>query len=159
PDMGKLQHVPLLQQAIAGDEQAHPDGRPGGDYLEVRPYGPGDPLRLAVWKIYARTGQLLVRLPEKAITASRRTLVYFVAGPGDEPSAGIARAVLETGQLGNDYHFGADGADAMVRTAPEAVDQLVRSASARQRGGQGLAPFLDRGEAVGVRACILFVPP
>jgi hypothetical protein len=159
PNAGQPTQVALKQQALAGDEQAHPEGRAAGDYLEMRQYGPGDPLRFIMWKVYARTGELLVRMPERAVTPSRKTLVYFVAGPGDEPGAGLARSLLESGQLGNEYHFGADGSTAMMRTAGEALDQLVRSAPCRAAGGEGLESFLRRGETLGLGACILFVPP
>jgi hypothetical protein len=102
---------------------------------------------------------MLVRLPERAVSPCERTLAYLVAAEADEPAAGIARAMLENGSLGNDFLFGAEGADHPTRSTGEAVEQVLRSARARAQGGQGLAPFLAQGANHGIRACILFVPP
>jgi hypothetical protein len=158
PGCGKTRSISLLQQAVSGDTLAHPEGEPAGDLIEQRRYVPGDPLKLVLWKVFARTGRMLVRQPERAISHSQQTLAYFVAADGDEPSAGIARAVLESGSLGTDFHFGADGEEAMVQTIPEAVEQVLRSVRVRRESGQGLGEFLGRGEQMGLKACILFVP-
>src|SRR5262249_60945828 len=103
-------------------------------------------------------GRMLVRQPEKAISPSQRTLAYLVAAEEDEPAAGIARAVLENGALGNEYLFGAEGSDEPTRVVSDAVDQVVRSVNARSAGGMGLDGFLAKGESHGIQACILFVP-
>src|SRR5262249_41623961 len=76
----------------------------------------------------------------------------------DESSATIARAVLDAGRLGVNFLFGADGAESLAQTTPEALEQVARSVNARTNGGQGLPSFLERGAARGISACILFVP-
>jgi hypothetical protein len=158
PSCGQAHALPLLPQNIAGDVLAHPDGQAEGDLLEMRRYSPGDPLKRVLWKVYARTGRLLVRMPERAVAPCQKTMAYLVASEDDEPAAGIARAVLESGLLGTHFLFGTDGAEP-VRTAPEAVEQILRSAAARSDGGTGLEAFLDQGERLGMNACLLFVPP
>jgi hypothetical protein len=157
PDRGGVKGLQLLQQLIPGDEQGHPDGRRAGDLLEMRGYGPGDPLKHVLWKTWARTGRLLVRTPEQALSPCDKTLAYFVAGPADEPSAGITRAVLESGGLGAEFLFAADGGTPTA-SVPEAIEQLVRSRTERAQGGSGLGSFLAEGESRGLRACLLFVP-
>jgi Protein of unknown function DUF58 len=158
PHRGNLQDLQLVPQHDAGDAQGHPQGPPQGDLLEMRAYAPGDPLKNVLWKVFARTGQLLVRMPERAVQPCERTLAYLVAGPGDEPAAGIARKVLETGMLGRDFLFGADGEDAPTSSVDEAVRQIVRSANAWRYGAVGLEKFLALGAAEGIQACTLFVP-
>ncbi|MDR3636246.1 MAG: DUF58 domain-containing protein [Isosphaeraceae bacterium] len=158
PARGPLARPDVLPQFVSGDQLGHPSGRPEGDLIEMRRYAPGDPLKLVLWKLYGRTGRLLVRTPERAVSPSAATLAYFVAGLADEASAGVARGLIENGALGNDVTFRADGAPATTRAPGEAVNQVVRSVEARHQSGAGLASFLDEGEATGIRACILFVP-
>jgi len=147
-----------LTQYTTGDQDAHPEGSPNGDRIEMRRYSPGDPLRLVLWKIYARTGQLLVRMPERAFTPSVRAMTFFVAGKGDEPSANLLRTILEKRLLGPNFLFGADGAAALTSSVPEALDQLLHSVNHRAMGGAGLDQMLDQAEAQGSAACVLFVP-
>jgi hypothetical protein len=158
PSRGQVGGLRLLDQLVPGDQISHPEGKAVGDNIETRAYNPGDPLKLILWKVYARTGRLLVRQPELAVAPSDKTMAWLVAGQGDEPAAGIARAVLENGSLGRDYLFGADGADSPTRDASEALEQVVRSVNFRKEGAESLGNFLARGEAQGVSACVLFVP-
>ena len=116
--------------------------------------------RLVLWKIYARTGRLMVRMPERAVSPAEKTLAYLVAAPGDEPAAGIACAAIENDlKIGPDYLLHADGATACTRNVPEAVDQVVRSVNARSEGGTRLESLLVDGENQGIQACLMFVPP
>lgn len=158
PRRGPTARPDVLPQFVSGDQLGHPSGRPEGDLMEMRRYAPGDPLKLVLWKLYGRTGRLLVRTPERAVSPTEAVLAYFVAGQGDEASAGVARGLIEAGSLGNAATFGADGAPGATRNPAEAVSQVVRSVAARDQGGAGLAWFVDEGEAAGGRACILFVP-
>ena len=158
PYRGRVGRIELVQQYVPGDEVGHPEGKPEGDLIDMRRYSAGDPLRLVLWKVYARTGRMLVRSPERAVMRSQKTLVYFVAGADDEASAGVTRALLEIGSLGTDFWFRADGQAESTRDVRNAIDQVIRSSSCRDRGGEGLGKFLGRGEELGITACILFVP-
>jgi hypothetical protein len=158
PHCGQVKTLQLLAQDIPGDQCAHPEGQAAGDFIEMRRYVPGDPLKLVLWKVYARTGRMLVRMPERAVSPCEKTLAYLVAAEGDEAAAGITRAVLENGSLGSDFLFGADGAESPTQDIREAVASVARSANARELAGRGLASFLAAGEKQGIRACLLFVP-
>jgi hypothetical protein len=158
PDRGRVHRLELARQLEPGDELGHPEGKPEGDLIDMRRYAVGDPLKHVLWKVYARTGRLLVRMPERAVRPLRKTLVYFIAGEGDEPAAGIARALLEAGCFSPQFWFRADGQRTATCDVREAVHQIAASRSARDRGGEGLDSFLSRGEELGIKACILFVP-
>ncbi len=142
----------------AGDGHAHPAGEVEGDLVEMRRYGPGDPVRLIVWTAYARTRRLLVRMPERAVAPQPSTVAYFVAGPGDEPSASVARTFLEAGLLGPDFTFGADGCPTPATTPDDALAAIIGAAHHRDRGGEGLGPFLAAVPRERLGRCILFVP-
>jgi uncharacterized protein (DUF58 family) len=139
----------------AGAEDPDPRGGPEGDRVDMRKYGPGDPARMILWKVYARTRKAFVRVPERALEPSPRICAFLPADAGDEPAARLARTVLERGLLGTGWRFGADGAED-AHTLEEALEALARSGSTRVRGGLG--PFLERARRDGFGACVLLVP-
>jgi hypothetical protein len=148
----------LLQAMASGDLVSHPAGQPEGDLIEMRRYQPGDPIKRVLWKTFARTRTLMVRLPEKAIAPTKRTLAFFAVGAGDEAAASVARVALESGSLGTDWRFGCDGASEDARRVPEALAMVVRSRAAREHGGAGLAGFLDRATDFHAARLLLFAP-
>lgn len=159
PSMGRPTKLDLFEQFKPGDQLGHPDGQPIGDLVEMRRYQAGDPIKLVLWKVYARTGRVLVRTPERSVSPVERVLAYLVAGPGDEPAAGLARLAMEYQLLGSDVVFQAAGAPAPATTPKEAVDQIVRSVHSQDHGADDLDSFLGLGESRGTAACYLFVPP
>jgi hypothetical protein len=158
PSRGRAETIDILAQHKPGEGLGHPDGMPEGDLIDARKYGPGDPLKLVLWKVYARAGRMLVRTPERAVAPCDKILAYFVAGPGDERSAELARAALDLGRLGNDYLFAADGDSTTTSTAADAVEAIARSVNARSYGGDGFASFLNQGTSRQVRSCVIFAP-
>lgn len=159
PNVGALKEMPVLVTLSGGDDMPHPMGIEDGDRVELRRYVAGDPARFIHWKVYARARKLVVRVPERALTRARRTLAYLVAGPGDEPSAGAARVAVESGTLGAEWAFAADGTAGETDEVGPAVERIVRSIEAREEGALGLRAFVERAEKTGPAALVLFVPP
>ncbi|GAB4111088.1 MAG: hypothetical protein OHK0013_47060 [Sandaracinaceae bacterium] len=159
PHVGALRQLPLLVSMAGGDDIPHPMGVAEGDRTELRRYAPGDPARLIHWKVFGRTRQLMVRMPERALTRARRTVSYLVAGSADEASAAAARVAVESGALGADWVFAADGSTFDASEAHEAVAQIVASVAHRGNGASGLRGFVDRAERMGPASLVLFVPP
>ena len=81
PSQGKLHVDSLVQSLFSGDDQSDPRGEPHGDRVDMRRYAPGDPPRLILWKVFARTRKLMVRVPERAVVTQPRTCAYLVSGP------------------------------------------------------------------------------
>ena len=163
PRADQLRRLPLLT-AATGDDLPHPMGLEDGDRVDMRRYAPSDPARFIHWKVFARTRRLVVRVPERAISRSRRTVGYFVPGPDDDASAAAARVTLERAELGTEWVFGADLPEGTpsARTATNPTDGIalvLRSVRARARGGMGLGPFLENAERGGPVQAIVFVPP
>lgn len=160
PTTGALRAVPALASFAGGDDQPHPLGVEEGDRIELRRYAPGDPARFIHWKVFARTGKLMVRRHERALVQARRTVAYLVAGPGDDATAGAARVALETHALGSEWIFGADGGDAAgTSVVSDALALVVKSATYAERGASGLAAFLARADREGPASLVVFVPP
>ena len=163
PSVGALRNVPVVRAMSGGDDFYDPLGASQGDRADMRAYGPGDPVRLILWKVYAKTRNLVVRTPEKARSPTHKTVAYVVAGPGDEPAAGAARAAVQNGALGATWRLGADGCEHDATSADAAEELFARSGNGDPaRGGEGLTEFLARAAAdngrQGMSRAVLFVP-
>ncbi len=159
PRLGALRRVPVLTSLAGGDDVPHPMGLEDGDRVDLRRYAPGDPARLIHWKAFARNRKLVVRIPERALTRSRRTVAYQIAGPEDDATAAAARVAVEQKAFGDEWIFGADGAPEGTQSVDEALTLITRSIRERERGGVDLAAFVRRAEQEGPAMLILFAPP
>lgn len=159
PATGGLRDMRVIQGLSGGDQIGHPEGEPVGDRIDMRRYGEGDPIRYVLWKVYARSRELMVRTPERAFSPARQTIAYLVAGAGDEAAAGAARVAVESGAMGGDWRLGVDGASQIADAAGPAMDLILRSAGVDRAGsGAGLQRFMDAPEVGAGRRAMVFVP-
>lgn len=159
PSVGGLKQMHVVRTLSGGSDHSHPEGTPDGERLDLRSYAPGDPIKYVLWSVFARTRQLVIRTPERALSAARKTLAYLVAGAGDEPAAGAARVAVDMGALGGDWAFGADGVDEPAQTKDAALEALARSADTpRETGGRGLARFMRETASTHAARAVVFVP-
>jgi hypothetical protein len=159
PAKGSLDRMTLLDGLTGGDDLSDPRGMPEGDRVDMRQYTAGDSPRMILWKVYSRTRKLLVRVPERALTARPRFCAYFIAGPQDEPGAGFMRVILERGFLGDGWRFGADGTPRAAERLDEAIDILIRSAGVSPADTTQLPAFLQQAQKDGFSACLVVMPP
>ncbi len=158
--VGALRQMHVLRGLASGDDISHPEGPPQGDRYDMRHYVPGDPIRFILWKVFAKTRQLVIRTPERAISQARQTAVYMVADSSDEPAAGAARMAVDFGAFGGDWVLGADGSEGVATSREKALDLLVRSAGVSEaRAGGGLSSFLNTAAAGSMARAVVFVPP
>jgi uncharacterized protein (DUF58 family) len=158
PRLAGLSRLPALSSLASGDAAPHPMGLEDGDRLELRRYMPGDPARFIHWKVLARARRLMVRTPERALSVARRTAAFLIAAPNDDASAAVARLALERRMLGNEWVFATDVDVAGSERMDAALDALMRSIAARERGGEGLAAFFERVEREGPASLLVFAP-
>ncbi len=157
PALGRLRQIPCVHSRAGADGLSHPAGTPEGDRIDIRRYAPGDSSRDILWKVFARTRQLNVRVRERSLERAPRTVAYLLAGPGDEPAAAAARVALETGALGRDWIFGADGTKGSLADLDAALLAIARS-GASPPAEDGLAVFLREISGFGAESCVLFAP-
>jgi hypothetical protein len=159
PSVGQLKRVDVIRGMAGGEDISHPDGPQEGELYDLRHYSPGDPIRFVLWKVFARTRQLVVRAPERALSPIRQTCAYMVSGDGDEAAAGAARLAVEHGSFGSQWVLGADGSHEDATRKDQAIDVLARSADVEHRsGGKGLGEFLKRRGGGTVGRAVVFVP-
>lgn len=154
---------PIDQQTLVtslhiGEDVSDPAGEPVGDRVDMRRYAAGDPPRFILWKVLARSGKLMVRVPERAFSPTPRTCAYFVAGPHDEACAGLARSILENGVLGAGWRFGADGTPQPSSDVSAALSALAVSGNSESRANPGLAEYLQSAHKDGYQSCLVLVP-
>jgi hypothetical protein len=158
PAAGSLGSRVVLQNLVAGEDLSNPLGAPVGDRVDMRQYVLGDAPKTILWKVFARSRKLMVKVPEHAVAARPRYCAYLVAMPEDEPAAGLARDVLEGEMLGEGWRFGADGTPGFCSTKFEALRLLSRSGNYEVRQQpSGLGAFLHEAAAAGYRACFVFL--
>lgn len=143
-----------------GDDLSDPRGDLVGDRVDMRQYAAGDPPKLLLWKVYARSGRLMVRMPERAVSPTPRTCAYLVAFDQDEAIAGVMRSILESGVLGSGWRFGADGNQGHCSTVSEALTFLARSGNVALSGEPqvGLRAYLAQAARDGFNGCLVALP-
>ncbi len=156
PKTNTVKPLPLLQSLTAEDGIPNPSGDPDGDRMEIRPYVPGDSVRNIMWKVYARNRQLNVRLAEKSVFPSKRTVAYLLSSDNDEAAAAVARVALESGALGDDWAFGADGTDSVCDSVESSLVAIAQSRGIGKPHGYGLDQFLQRTAGQTSTHCIVF---
>ena len=102
--------LPVITSTIrAGDEVADITHRKG-EYYDLKPYHPSDGMRKILWKVYARTGELLARHPEPAMTPEGQVFIFAFANKEDDRLCAVAHAyVEELEELGLAVVFGCEG--------------------------------------------------
>lgn len=158
PWRGALDRMPLLDGLVGGEDLSDPRGAPHGDRVDMRQYTRGDSPRLILWKVYARTRKLLVRVPERACTARPRACAYLVVGDGDEASASLARVVVERGLLGDAWALGVDGSLTPATNPAAALDSLIASGNVVPGAASALPAFLLQASREGFSICLTFLP-
>ena len=101
-------------------------------------------MRFILWKVYARTGQLVVRTPEKAFEPVQRLLAYLIVHPADGSAAALSSAILHSNQLGEDWTFGVDGYQGGCSEVQTALEVIIASGNSEIQDGQGLEEFVTQ---------------
>ncbi len=129
----------------AGDELQFQRERLG-DPFDMKPYDPTDGINRVLWKIYARTGELVVRRAEPAVIPEGEVAIYLVAQRPDDHVAGALQCYLDQLHRNNiTVLFGTDGA--VEQYSLSSSDSALMPAPEKSGAGlQHLHFFSDRAE-------------
>ncbi|MBQ7567522.1 DUF58 domain-containing protein [bacterium] len=164
PRAEKFNANQVLPSISDGDEESNPYGSPQGDRIDMRKYANGDSSRDIIWKIYARTRKLMIRVPERATSPTPRSCAYLIGSFGDDTSASLARTILERSMLGENWGFGADGTPGVITDRSLAVQAIAKSGNyaldddEEAQKPTGLSSFFKEAEKLGYNNCLVFIP-
>ena len=159
PNRGRLSAFTVIPTLVKGEDVSHPSGEPIGDLVDMRRYVSGDSPRRILWKVYAHSRKLMVRIPERAIATSPRTSGFLFTSEKDEPSAGLARLAIEADILGKDWIFAVDGSFEYAEDRENAINLIVQSGNLEINNDLAyFQSFLKVSRSKGNYNLILFVP-
>ncbi len=159
PHPGALDAWTLHASQHGGDAYSHPLGQEEGDRIELRRYVPGDAARLINWKVYGRTGKLIVRTPERALCDERRRAAYLISAPNEEPVAAAAYIAVNHRLWSDEWLFGTSLAPEGVSDVSLAQSLVRRSGyQVEQERGAELSRYLGVLQRQGINVLTLFVP-
>lgn len=158
PGVGHLNQQPLLLRWSSGEDISDPRGNPDGDRVDLRQYSRGDSPRTILWKVFARTRRLMVRVPERALAPRPKVCAYLVTGPRDEAAAAVCRVLIEGDMLGPDWRFGCDGTGGQDHQKQPAMERLCRSAASREPQPSQVSAYLRQAEQDGYSQGIVVLP-
>lgn len=159
PYRGRLEQPNILLSMVSGEDLSDPRGDPEGDRIDMRQYQKGDPMKFILWKVYSRSGKVMVRVPERALAARPRSCCYLISGQEDEASAALARVLLELRMLGDEWRFGADGTSGYATQKQPALDMVARSGNHTRSDSRALNQFMTDAEKEGYGFCLILAPP
>ena len=106
PKPEKYRERKLIVSTYSSGEQLNLPAEPQGDYYDLKRYNPADGINKLVWKIYARTGELVSRKQEQAAEPNGQILVYALARQlGDSVASESLNYLLQLKNYQADFKF------------------------------------------------------
>ena len=143
-----LQVLPSLFED-SGEGYSHPQGQPVGDWVDLRRYVWGDPLRMIVWKAFARTRKLMVRQQERSILPDRTIGLYLAPDRADEPAASIINSLIQHILARETFFFMSEPAGVVAKNQKDTMELLLESARFDQPTPQGIEAFMEKAKKEG----------
>ncbi len=159
PHLGHLTTIEPLRRPTSGEDLSDPRGAPLGDRIDMRQYVKGDSPRNILWKIYARTRRLMVRIPERAVSIQPKICLYLHCNAHDEAAAATARLLIEQGTMGQNWLFASNGFAGRRTRSAEALSAIAQSGNCQPLiVGTDLSGYLQEAVQAGFTQCILILP-
>lgn len=104
-------HFPSLElfaSSVRPGEASSHALRQAGDFYDLKPYHPSDGSRRIVWKVFARSGDLLSRKPEDSTEPEGEVFIVVFTGRRDDAPASAALTFVRQaiqGDLDIDVHY------------------------------------------------------
>lgn len=90
PALQSSDHLPIITSSSRPGDLHWDYEKRTGDPFELKPYNPADGVRKIVWKVYARSGELISRHPEAAMNPEGQVLIFCLAKKADDLICGLA---------------------------------------------------------------------
>jgi len=123
-------NLPIVTLRRSSGDLELADQTSEGDYFDLKRYDPADGIRRIVWKIFARTGQLVSRHPEPQTQPEGKTLVFAIADHlEDRVAASAYRYVARAEEVGMEIRCGCLGmnGEPLARNREETLSLLLKT--------------------------------
>jgi len=102
--------LPLISSSQKAGDLISEEKERKGDPFDLKPYHPSDGIKKILWKIYAKTGELISRHPEASMTPEGQVVSYIVADSHDDLVCSYALSYFEKlEELNLDIFTGCEG--------------------------------------------------
>lgn len=106
-----IRSLPIVAASSRSGDMLDQAQERAGDLFDIKQYDPSDGVKRILWKVYAKTGAVVVRRPEPAIIPEGEVAVYLVAGRSEDHVAGALQSYLDELEKNSiTILFGTDGA-------------------------------------------------
>lgn len=176
----QIRSLPIVAASSRSGDTLDQAKERAGDLFDIKQYDPSDGVKRILWKVYAKTGAVVVRRPEPAVIPEGEVAIFLVARRTDDHVAGAAQSYIQ--ELENNsinILFGTDGAGAyrtsyhsshheasavgdVVATSPEHILAMINRCvwSAHAGSGHDLEQFLGALQSMNriIRRVVVFAP-
>jgi hypothetical protein len=90
PPRHEYSEIPPITSHTSEGEIVHHSGVRSGDLIDYQPYTPALGMKRIVWKMFARSGILVSKIPERAVSPEGLSCLFIDASINDEAVADIA---------------------------------------------------------------------
>jgi hypothetical protein len=84
PPLGFTAQLPILSSSHRAGDDVSASSEHQGDPYDLKPYHPSDGIKKILWKVYARTGELVARHPERSMTPEGQVVIYVMAKTSED---------------------------------------------------------------------------
>jgi hypothetical protein len=90
PARSIIKSIPTIVSSYAPGDVLPVQNLPQGDYYEIKKYQPADGSKRIIWKVFARTGELVSRHPEETVSPEGKTVLFVLANKDGDDAANAA---------------------------------------------------------------------
>ena len=87
--------VPVISSSVRPGDDVLDMNERQGEPFDIKPYHPADGVRKIVWKMYAKSGDLLSRHPERSMHPEGQVIIFCAAGKKDDELCAAALAYVK----------------------------------------------------------------
>ncbi len=130
PPAGNTSKVPVLSSFHKAGDDIYGQNQRLGELYDLKKYHPSDGAKKILWKVFAKSRELISRHPEPSFSPEGQIAVFCIAGITDDNVCSSALSYLKLTENSDiDVFFGCIGSNIIAQNREEAEDILIKSVS------------------------------
>lgn len=128
-----------------------------GDYYDIKRYHPSDGMNKLLWKLFARSGELLARKPEESVAPEGQIVAFCLAGRTDDAlAAAFLRyvSIAEAAEMRIIAGCSGGSSDTPARSSEKAYEMILAAAHQipqtldADNAGNNISDFIDTAKNI-----------